>query len=247
MPNWLRVLDAESAVISHAVEALKKFTAKTKKGSEQNIEKVFASSPYFKALVQTEVDEERGVERYEIIPHDNLYYKVLTDLSGTEIGDQATLVSYISRASTHKREYDKLSDAITQMQQTGYGVVRPTFDSFELEEPQLHRNGKNFGVKLRATGKSIHLISVDVKSEVTPIIGEEAQSMEMLRFLTNEYKTNKQTVWETPIFGKSLESIVREDIDSKANSMPNMARGKMQKTLQRIVNNGKGGVICILM
>ena len=247
MPDWLRVLDAESPVIASAIEVMKKFTTKTKKSAEISIEKVFADSPYFKSLVQTETNEAEGIERYEIVPHENLFYTVIASLTGTEITTQAGLVSYIANVSRAKREYDKLSDALSQMEQTGYGVVKPAFDTFELEEPQLYKSGKNFGVKLRASGKSIHIVSVDVKSEVAPIIGEQQQSEEMLKFLTQEYKTNKQTVWETPIFGKSLESIVREDIEQKSSSMPVMARTKMQKSITRIINNGKGGVICILL
>ena len=245
MPDWLRVLDVESPVIAHAMDVLKRFTSKTKK--EISIEKVFEGSPYFQSLVRVELDEESGAEKYEIIPHDDLYFKVLTELSGISIIDQTSIVSYVANVSSARRELDKLAEAIAQMNQTGYGVVRPTWDTFTLEEPQLYRQGKNFGVKLRATGKSIHLISVDVNSEVAPIIGEQAQSEEMLTFLQQEYKVNQQTVWETPIFGKSLESIVRDDIEQKSTSMPMQARGRMQKTLARIINNGRGGVICILL
>ena len=245
MPDWLRVLDVESPVISHAVEAMKRFTAKTKK--EISVEKVFEGSPYFQSLVRTEGNDESGVERFEIVPHENLFYRVITELAGIEISNQASLMSFVSKVSGAKREYDKLAEGIIQMEQTGYGVVRPTWESFQLAEPELYRQGKNFGVKLRATGKSIHIVSVDVNCEVAPIIGEQQQSEEMLKFLQQEYQINKQTVWETPIFGKSLESIVREDIEAKATSMPVAARGRMQKTLTRIINNGKGGVICILL
>ena len=247
MPNWLRVLDAENPVILNAVDAMKRFTAKQKKNVEINIDTVFSGSPYFQSLVRTEVIEDGNIERFEIVPHDDLYYRVLSDLAGTAITDKASLMAYMAKASTAIREYDKLRDAIQEMQATGYGVVRPNWESFELDEPQLYRSGKNFGVKLRATGRSIHLVAVDVTCEVAPIIGEQQQSEEMLKFLVGEYAVNKQTVWETPIFGRSLESIVREDIEQKATSMPATARGRMQKTLTRIVNNGKGGVICILL
>jgi len=123
----------------------------------------------------------------------------------------------------------------------------PSWQSYELDAPALHKSGKNFGVKLRANASSLHIVRVDVKSEVTPTIGSQQQSEEMLKFLQSEYASNKQAVWDTPIFGKSLESIVREDISNKSASMPTMAQVKMRRTITKIVNNGKGGVICILL
>ena len=243
MPKWLQVLPADNPVIVNAIEGIKKFTAKTKKnGDTINPDKIFTDSPYFKSLVKSEEDNV-----FEIIPQENLYWRVLSDMTGANIGRENDLVAYVSRVAQSKREYDKLQEALAQMNQSGYGIVNPGRESFELERPQLYRSGKNFGVKLRAKGSSIHLVRVDVNCEVAPIIGEQAQSEEMLKFLEKEYENNKQTVWETPIFGKSLESIVREDIQNKAVSMPALAKTKMQKTITRIVNNGKGGVICILL
>ena len=146
-----------------------------------------------------------------------------------------------------KNEYDVLKEALTEMEQTGYGVVKPSFEECKLEKPSLYRSGKNFGVKLHARGKSIHLVRVDVDCEVTPIIGEQNQSEEMLKYLSEQYETNQSNVWDTPIFGRSLESIVREEMSTKSYSMPAGAKVKLQKTVTKIVNNGKGGVICILL
>jgi stage IV sporulation protein A len=171
----------------------------------------------------------------------------LSELSGTTLACESDVVGYIARVAGLVGKYEKFADAFSQMEQSGYGVVQPTFESFKLEQPSLYKNGKSYGVKLCATGSSCHLVRVDVNCEVAPIIGEQAQSEEMLKYLSHEYENNPKTVWETPIFGKSLESIVREDISNKSISMPAGAKVKMQKTLQRIVNNGKGGVICILL
>ena len=244
MPKWLRVLPADNPVIENAIEGIRKFTAKTKKNGEMaaSPDKVFSDSPYFKSLTK---GEEENV--FELVPQDGLYWRVLSDLSGVDIGHENELVAYVSHAAAAKREYDKLHDALAQVEQSGYGIVNPSFENFSLEKPTLYHSGKNFGVKLRASGPSIHLVRVDVGCEVAPIIGEQNQSEEMLKFLENEYENNRQNVWETPIFGKSLESIVREDIQNKAVSMPALAKTKMQKTIGRIVNNGKGGVICILL
>jgi len=247
IPHWLTVLDADNAVIAHVIEAVKKATKSMKSTDSTPGEKAFAQSPYFKSLEVANTDNDKGIVTFDAVPQDNLYYRVMSDLTGQSVDDQAALLAYVSTVAGKKQDYEKMQVAIDQMEKTGYGVVPPSFEGFDLARPEIYRNGKNFGVKLRATGQSIHLVKVDVNCEVAPIIGEQAQSEEMLKFLQSEYDTNRQTVWETPIFGKSLESIVREDIDQKSASMPAMAKTKMQKTLTRIINNGKGGVICILL
>ena len=168
-------------------------------------------------------------------------------MAGINLASDMELVAYISHVCAAKHEYDKLKGALDQVAQTGYGIVTPTWGSFELDRPNLYKNGKNFGVKLSVRAPSLHIVRVDVKCDVTPIIGSQQQSEEMLKFLQSEYESNKQTVWETPIFGKSLESIAREDISNKSTSMPVLAQGKMRRTLTKIVNNGRGGVICILL
>jgi len=239
IPKWLTVLDYENPVIAHVIEGVRKFA---KQGTT---EKVFDKSPYFTSITKTSAEGETPT--FEVIAQDNLYYKVLTELTGTTIGTEADLLGYVSGVADKKQTLDKFQDAMEQMEKSGYGVVSPNYTEFDLQKPELFKSGKSFGVKLRASGQSIHLIKVDINCEVAPIIGEQGQSEEMLKFLQNEYETNRQTVWETPIFGKSLESIVREDIENKATSMPVLAKTKVQKTLGRIVNNGKGGVICILL
>jgi stage IV sporulation protein A len=226
LPDWLTVLPFENPVISHAVDCAKRGNVK--------------KSPYFADLTGTD-------DVFEFVPHNDLFYRVLNEVTGENFTTQGDIVAYIASVAQMRGEYEKFRGAIAQMEQSGYGIVQPSFESFTLAEPQSYRSGKNHGIKLRATGQSIHLLRVDVNCEVTPIIGEQAQSNEMLKYLQSEYKTNPAAVWQTPIFGKSLESIVREDIANKANSMPNLAKGKMQKTIAKIVNNGKGGVICILL
>ena len=247
IPKFLTSLDAANPIITHVVDGVRRATKSVKTMGEVGIEKAFSSSPYFRGLEVVSKDEGSGIVTYMATPHDDLYFRVLSELTGTTIATESDVLAYISAVAATRQTCDRIAGALTQMEQTGYGIVTPVFESFKLEKPTLYQSGKNFGVKLCATGQSIHLIRVDVNCHVAPIIGEQAQSEEMLKFLQSEYETNPQTVWETPIFGKSLESIVREDIEQKAMSMPVLAKNKMQRTLTRVVNNGKGGVICILL
>ncbi|MCL2229055.1 MAG: stage IV sporulation protein A [Firmicutes bacterium] len=247
IPKYLTSLDATNPIITHVIEGVRRATKTVKTMEEIMIEKSFSSSPYFRGLEVVDKNPDSGIVTYAATPHEDLYFRVLSELTGTVISSESDVLAYVATVSATRNTCDRLAGALTQMEETGYGIVTPVFESFKLEKPTLYQSGKNFGVKLCATGQSIHLIKVDVSSHVAPIIGEQAQSEEMLKFLQSEYENNPQTVWETPIFGKSLESIVREDIEQKAMSMPPLAKGKMQRTLTRVINNGKGGVICILL
>jgi stage IV sporulation protein A len=247
LPEFVTVLDEQSPVISHVTEAVKKHTKGIKTVDGGKTDKVFAGSPYFSALEVLSADEDTGIVTYNAVPHDDLFYRLITECTEKQITNQGELLAWITDAVSAKREYEKLRGAITEMEQTGYGVVTPTFESFKLEKPVAYKSGKTHGVKFRVCGTGIHMVRVDVNCEVAPIIGEAAQSDEMLKYLLSQYDTNPTAMWETPIFGKSLESIVREDIAAKSSAMPTLAKTKIQKTVGRIVNNGTGGVICILL
>ena len=195
IPEWLQVLDADDVVIAHIFDVVKKATKAVKTMEQQlTFEKAFDKSPYFEKLEIANTDQDKGILTLEIIPHEDLYYRVMSNLTGVVISEQADLLGYISTVAGKKKDYDRMQEAIMQLDKTGYGVVSPSFEGFELEKPQLYKSGKNFGVKLKATGQSIHLVRVDVTSEVAPIIGEQTQSEDMLKFLQSEYETNKQTV-----------------------------------------------------
>ncbi len=146
-----------------------------------------------------------------------------------------------------KKEYDKISAALEEVKQNGYGVVTPSMDEMTLEEPQIVRQGGRFGVKLKASAPSLHIMQVDIQTEVSPIVGTEQQSEEMVKYLLSEFENDPKGIWETNMFGKSLHMLVNEGLNNKLTAMPDDTQKKMRKTLSRIVNEGKGGVICILL
>ena len=143
--------------------------------------------------------------------------------------------------------YDKVADALREVEETGYGIVVPTIDSLTLEEPEIVRQGGRYGVRLRASGSSIHMIRADIQTEVSPIVGGEKQSEDMIRYLLQEYEGDSSKIWEANIFGKSLHELVNEDLNAKLKRMPQDAREKLRETLQRIINEGSGGLICIIL
>ena len=166
---------------------------------------------------------------------------------GAEIEDDFKLVSYIKELAIAKLEYDKIKNALEEVKTTGYGIVEPRQEDLELGEPEIFKQGNRYGVKIKASAPSLHIMKVDVETEVTPIVGNEEQSQELANNLIAQFEKDPSSIWETIILGKSLYSLVGDNINSKIVLMPVEAQRKMRKTLGRIVNEGKGGVLCILL
>lgn len=178
---------------------------------------------------------------------ENLFYKILTEISGVEIENEGDLFSTITNLAIAKKEYDKVSYALQEVKLKGYGIVSPSIDELILDEPEIVKQGSRFGVKLKATAPSIHMIRADIQTEVSPIVGSEKQSEELVNYLLSEFESDPQKIWESNIFGKSLHSLVNEGLQTKLYHMPEDAQLKLQDTLERIINEGSGGLICIIL
>jgi stage IV sporulation protein A len=189
----------------------------------------------------------QGVAEIDLYAPDELYDKILMEVVGTEIRGKDHLLQLMQEFSHAKREYDRFSEALEMVKTTGYGIAAPSLAEMELDEPELIRQGSRFGVRLKATAPSIHMIRVDVESEFAPIIGTEKQSEELVRYLMQDFEKDPIKIWESDIFGRSLHSIVREGIQGKIAMMPDNARYKLQETLGRIINEGSGGLIAIIL
>lgn len=178
---------------------------------------------------------------------DDLFYKIISEISQVQIANEGDLFSTITNLSKIKREYDKISNALDEVKSKGYGIVTPSIDELILDEPEMVKQGSRFGVKLKATAPSIHMIRANIETEVSPIVGSERQSEELVNYLLSEFENDPQKIWESNIFGKSLHSLVNEGLQSKLYHMPEEAQGKLQETLERIINEGSGGLICIIL
>ena len=178
---------------------------------------------------------------------DELFYKIISEISQVPIENEGDLFSTITNLSKVKREYDKISNALDEVKSKGYGIVTPSIDELVLDEPEMVKQGSRFGVKLKATAPSIHMIRANIETEVSPIVGSERQSEELVNYLLSEFENEPQKIWESNIFGKSLHELVNEGLQSKLYHMPEEAQGKLQETLERIINEGSGGLICIIL
>ncbi len=189
----------------------------------------------------------RGVASINTEFCEELFYKVLGENCGIEIDGKGTLIKLMSELSETKKKYDKIAYALKEVQETGYGIVSPSIDELSLEEPEIVKQGNRFGVRLRASAPSIHMIRADIETEVSPIVGTEKQSEELVHYLLKEFEVDPKSIWSTNIFGKSLHELVNEGLHNKLYRMPEDAQYKLQETLQRIINEGSGGLICIIL
>ena len=178
---------------------------------------------------------------------EDLFYKIISEISQVPISNEGDLFATITNFSRIKKEYDKISNALDEVKSKGYGIVTPSIDELILDEPEMVKQGSRFGVKLKATAPSIHMIKANIETEVSPIVGSERQSEELVNYLLSEFENDPQKIWESNIFGKSLHELVNEGLQSKLYHMPEDAQGKLQETLERIINEGSGGLICIIL
>jgi len=248
MPKWLQALDYDDEIIQEITKEIKTFANGITKLSDANKDKlVFTESSAFDPITYSNIEMGDGTIKFSVIPKENLFYQVLSKSCGYEINDDYELITYIKDLAVAKVEYDKFKDALEEVRETGYGVVMPYKEDFELGEPEVIKQGSRFGVKIKASAPSFHIMKVDVSTEVTPLVGTEIQSQELVKDLTEQIESNPESIWETNILGKNLQSLVSDNINSKLVMMPLDAQKKMRKTLGRIVNEGKGGMICILL
>lgn len=248
MPKWMQALPYNHPLIQTVTIAVQNAIDNIGKIGEINGDfMLFEGSNDFEAMAGKDVLLGEGKVVFEVTPKPDLFYRVLSEQCGHEITSEYHLVSYVKQLTQAKVQYDKFKEAIEQVRETGYGIVAPTISDMKLEDPEIVKQGGKYGVKLKASAPSLHIMQVDIQTEVNPIVGSEQQSEDLSKYLLQEFENNPAGIWETKMFGKSLESLVNEGIQGKITAMPTAVQGKMRKTLGRIVNEGKGGVICILL
>lgn len=248
MPSWLKALSFDNPIISEIAGEMRTLGSKINRLSDADKNQIaFAESDNFDAITYSNIEAGEGVIKFNVIPKEGLFYKVLSNECGIEINSDYELMCNIKDLARAKIEYDKLKDALDQVKETGYGVVEPSSTDFELGQPEIIKQGSRYGVKIKATAPSLHIMRVDVETEVTPLVGSEDQSEDLAKNIVDQFESDPKTIWQTNILGRSLSELVEDNINSKLVMMPVEAQRKMRKTLTRIVNEGKGGVICILL
>lgn len=194
-----------------------------------------------------EINMGEGTSRVSINPKEDLFYKILSEVCDSEIIGESDLLRAVQEMHEAKVEYDKVADALRDVRETGYGLVAPQLSEMKLEEPEIVKQGNRSGVKLKASAPSLHFIRADIETEVSPIIGTERESEQMIKSLLEQFENDPSKIWQSNMFGKSLEILVKEGLQNKLYKMPEDVQIKIQKTLQKIINEGNGGLICIIL
>ena len=202
---------------------------------------------YISEVRMGEIDLGSGSARAAVTVPSSLFYQIISEATGLEIDGEAGLMPCMVQLAAIKRQYEKIQGALEEVQATGYGIVMPSLEELTLEEPEIIRQGGRYGVRLRASAPSIHMMRADITTEVNPIVGSEKQSEELVRYLLGEFEESPSKIWESNIFGKSLHELVNEGLHNKLYRMPAEARLKLQETIERIINEGCSGLICIIL
>lgn len=248
LPDWLNVLPQSNWLKEDIYGAVRDNVKNICKVSDvRNSVKELKTNEHIKDIFIKDSNLGEGIINIETKLEDNLFYRILSENTNLDIADDKTLLTTLSELSKVKKEYDKLAVAISEVNRKGYGIVSPSIDELSLEEPEIVKQGNKFGVRLKASAPSIHMIKASIETEISPIVGTEKQSEELVHYLLKEFETDPKKLWSSNIFGKSLHELVNEGLHNKLSRMPEDAQLKLQETLQKIINEGSGGLICIIL
>ena len=248
MPKWVEALERNHWIKNNIISTLKQSIVEISK--IRDVEGIVEEFSQLEFLDDTQVDNVElgeGVITIDLGTKQELFYNVLEEKSGFKIDGDHQLLSLVTRLSRVKSEYDKIESALIDAKTIGYGVVAPSLDELSLEEPEIIKQGKQYGIKLKANAPSLHIIKADISTEVSPIVGNQNQGEEMVKYLLDEFEQNPNDLWESNMFGKSLHDLVKEQLQSKLYTMPDEIRVKIQRTLQKIINEGSMNIITILL
>ena len=248
IPEWVTVLDdgeeLKNQLYEHILESCREA------GRMKQCRAVAARLQELPCVQRVQVggmDLAEGRVRIELSLPGELFFEILSRQTGVTVENESQLFPLLLQLAKMQREYARLEQALMQVRQTGYGIVMPSMEELKFEQPEISKQGGHYGVRLKASAPSIHMIMTNVETEINPIVGSESQSEELIRYLLEEFEDSPEKLWESNIFGKSLSSLVNDGLQGKLYRMPVEARGKLQETLERIINEGSRGLICILL
>lgn len=248
LPSWVMVLRDEhwlKQTYQEAIEATVRNIKRLRDVSE--IVQQFLEYEYIENSQIAGLELGEGIAEIDLFAPNYLYDEILKEIVGEEIKGKDHLLSLMQEFTHAKKEYDQIAEALQMVKQTGYGIAAPSINDMQLDEPEIIKQGSRYGVRLKAVAPSIHMVKVEVESEFAPIIGTERQSEELVNYLMQDFQEDPLSIWDSDIFGRSLSSIVREGIQAKISLMPENARYKLKDTLEKMINEGSGGLIAIIL
>ena len=248
IPDWMRYLSPDCSAVSELLTRVRTVAPKVCKMKDTSaFDDMLEGCEYWQGAPSVKIDFASGKAEVTVTAKDGIYFDMLSEIAGDTIADECSLMRFVRASSDAKRSYDKIKDAFECAKINGYGIVQPDDSDMSLDKPQVVRQGGSVGIKLKATAPCYHIVKVDVTGEVSPIMGSAKQSEGIVEGMMNGFETNPDGMWETNVFGKSLRGMVKEGLSGKVSGMHDETKTKMRRAISRIVNEGKGGVICILL
>ena len=248
LPPWVDALPSEHPLKAGLYDAIRQATVQLHHIREvEGVISTLGTCENISEAKITAIDLGTGIASADLRLPRELFYHTLSEQSGFQISDDGDLMSLLTRLAAVKAEYDKVAGALQDVREKGYGIVVPGIDELKLEEPEIMKQGGRYGVRLKASAPSIHMIRADIESAVSPIVGNEKQSEDMVNYLLQEFEGDTSKIWQSNIFGRSFHELVSDDLQTKLKRMPEDAQKKLQETLTRIINEGSGGLICIIL
>ena len=248
VPSWMKSLGSDHKIKKSLIETIK--TQGEKLRCIRNINDMcmnLANEDYIVASSIKDISLGDGKATIRADVTNSVFYEIVTEISGVEVRSEAQLISTLTEMSQISQKYKRIRSALDEVEATGYGIVMPDIDELTLEEPEIMKQGGKYGVRLKASAPSIHMMKATINTEVAPIVGSESQSEDLVMYLLNEFQENPGKIWQSNIFGKSLDDLVNEGLKNKLYHMPTEARMKLQQTLERIINEGCSGLLCIII
>ena len=247
-PEWMRSLDRDHPISRSLADDIKKCAGKVSKmGEIRDGFSELSSNEYVKLTNIDSIDLGSGRAKITVVPADGLYYSVISELTGFDIANEKELIDLLKNLAELKGKYERAAEALSDAEEKGYGIIMPDVSALKLEEPVIIKQAGGYGVKLRASAESVHMIRANIETEINPIVGTERESEELIKYLLREFEEDPKSIWESNIFGKSLYELTNEGLHSKLDNMPDDVRTKLAETLERIINEGSNGLICILL
>jgi len=248
IPSWVCALDNMHPIKISLRDSITNFASHvTKIGDLKRATHIIEGNEYIESFDIPEINLGNGNAQIHLNFPENLYYSVLSELTGFDIENEHQLISLLKELSAMKMQYERVADSLAMAEEKGYGIVMPTVDELHLEEPEIVKQNGGYGVRLRASAQSIHMIRANIETEINPIVGTEQQSQDLVKYMLNEFESEPAKIWNSNMFGKSLYDLVNEGLHTKLEHMPDESRTKLAQTLERIINEGSNGLICILL
>ena len=248
MPSWIKSLEKDHRVRASVRNSICACADRVRKaGDLKTAFDPLDNDEYISEYRVEDVDLGTGKARIKIDFENSLYFEVLSELTGFDVSSEEELISILREYSECRSQYERVAEALSMAEEKGYGIVMPTVSELRLEEPEIVKQSGGYGVRLCASAQSIHMIRANIETEINPIVGTEQQSEDLVKYMLREFEEDPQRIWSSKMFGKSLYELVGEGLHSKLDHMPEASRMKLSETLERIINEGSGGLICIIL